>query len=136
MLHPYQVTSDQYNGYVGAMRVITSDAMMPHPSWLVAFLVFPICGFLQTSLRHSTALAVERTDDQIAIAADSRVTEGNDNIVANTCKIRSAGKWYFALNGTASTKNVDVFSVVGTILRRRGDIAGRSKLIVDSLTLC
>lgn len=77
---------------------------MPHPSWLIAFLVPSFCGFSQTSIRHGTALAVERTNDQIAVAADSRVVDGNDSITADMCKIRSAGRWHFTLNGLASTE--------------------------------
>jgi hypothetical protein len=107
---------------------------MPNPSWLIAFLVSSICGFSQTSIRHGTALAVERTDDQIAVAADSRVVDGNDNVMPDMCKIRSAGKWHFALNGMASTGKTDFFSVVERILRQRGGIAGRSEAIIRSMT--
>jgi hypothetical protein len=103
-------------------------------SWLIVFLVPSIYGFAQTSIRHGTALAVERTDDLIAVAADSRVTDGNDIIKPEMCKIRSAGKWHFALNGLASTKGIDVFSVVEKILRHDGGIAGRSEAIIHSLT--
>jgi hypothetical protein len=107
---------------------------MSYPSWLIAFLVPSICGFSQTLIRHGTAIAVERTDDQIAIAADSRVVDENNKIMPDTCKIRSAGEWYFTLNGMASTKELDLFAIVEAILRQQGDIADRSEAIVRSLT--
>jgi hypothetical protein len=121
--------------FIEPVRAIThARAPMFHPFWLIAFLIPSISGFSQTSIRHGTAIAIERTDDQIVIAADSRVVDGDGIIRADTCKIRNAGKWYFALNGLASTKGVDVFSVVGTILRQEGGIAGRSEAIIHSLT--
>lgn len=107
---------------------------MPHPSWLIGFVVFTTYAFSQSLFHHGTSIAIVRTDNVIAVASDSRVVDGNDKPLPDTCKIRSAGKWYLSLNGMASTQAIDVFSIVGRILRRQGDIAHKSTAIIDSLT--
>jgi hypothetical protein len=75
-----------------------------------------------------------RTGGEIVIASDSRAVDGNGKHLPDTCKIRSAGKWHLSLNGMASTRAIDVFSIVGGILRHQGDISDSSTAIVKSLT--
>jgi hypothetical protein len=104
------------------------------PKWLIGFLMLSICAFSQNSFRHGTSIAIERTDEQIVIATDSRAIDENGKRLPDTCKIRTAGKWHLSLNGMASTKGIDVFFVVGKLLRHSGDIDDRSTAIVNSLT--
>jgi len=107
---------------------------MPHRSWLIGLFVLTSHAFPQNSFHRGTSIAIVRTEKEIVIASDSRAVDGNGKLLPDTCKIRSAGKWHLSLNGMASNRAADVFSIVGRILRRPGDIADRSTAIVNSLT--
>jgi len=107
---------------------------MPHRSWLIGLFVLTSHAFPQNSFHRGTSIAIVRTEKEIVIASDSRAVDGNGKLLPDTCKIRSAGKWQLSLNGMASNRAADVFSIVGRILRRPGDIADRSTAIVNSLT--
>ena len=103
-----------------------------NPSWLIGLFV-AVYAFPQSSFRHGTSIAIVRTETEIAIASDSRAVDGSGNRLPDTCKIIKAGRWYFSLNGMASTPGIDVFSIVGKILRHQGDMADRSTAIINLL---
>ena len=107
---------------------------MPPSSWLIGFVTFTTYAFPQSPFPHGTSIAIVRTDREIVVASDSSVVDGSGKRLPDTCKIKSVSKWYFSLNGMASSQAVDVFSVVGEILSHKGDIADGSIAIVNSLT--
>jgi hypothetical protein len=89
--------------------------LIASPFWLLVFYIVPVCCNAQ-NLSHGTSIAVIRDDIQIVIAADSRAVDDNDHILADTCKIRSAGVWHFTLNGAVTARGMDAFQIVEAIL--------------------
>src|SRR5437868_2068313 len=98
---------------------------MPNPRWLVGFLMHGTLVFAQSST-HGTAVALVRTNEELVVAADSRVTNERRERKPDTCKIlKSSGKIYFSLIGQANAGDDDFRLLINGLLRSRGELGTR-----------
>jgi hypothetical protein len=105
---------------------------MPNRRWLSALYFFPLLAAPQ-DMSHGTALAIVRTNEEIVVAADSRVTDENRAVLPDTCKIRRSGGLYFSAFGQVSWRKVDFIQVVDKSLSASKSLAERMKTIKDDL---
>jgi hypothetical protein len=88
----------------------------------------------------ATSLAVIRTEKEIVIAADSRVTSiASESSLPDMCKVRQTGNAIAAFVGLVSCtsgRGVSAFDAVGTVdavLDERGTLAGKAEKIRATL---
>lgn len=96
----------------------------------VLLLMVPARALAQ-EFSHGTSIAIVRTDDEIVIAADSRVVDGLGRLQPDTCKIGSAGNWHFAMFGLGSVKGTGIFHLVKNSLMNAGGISAQLQNVFD-----
>ena len=88
--------------------------------------VLSLCCLAATPvISHGTAIAAIRVPAELVIAADSRVVDGLNRRLPDECKIRVIHDTAFTAHGisTDSETGLDLFRIVSSILRGRGDLA-------------
>ena len=96
----------------------------------VFLFMVPVCALAQ-QLSHGTSIAIVRTDDEIVIAADSRVVDGLGRPQPDICKIGSAGNWHFAMFGLGGVKGTSLFPLVKNSLVKAGGINEQLQNVFD-----
>ena len=89
----------------------------------------------------ATSLAVIRTDKEIVIAADSRITNiSSEDRLPDICKVRQTGNAIAAFVGLVSSssgRHATSFDAVGTVdgvLDARGTLAGKAEKVREELS--
>jgi hypothetical protein len=94
-------------------------------AWIISIFLFPLATDQTAS---ATAIAIIRTTQELAIAADSLAVDGTGSRMENNeCKIREVGGVLFAVNGLAAEKNsgLDVLALAMETFRGGGSLSER-----------
>jgi len=94
------------------------------------------CAWPADTSRHGTALAALRDNDEVAIAADSRVLDRLGMRVPDACKLRVVDDTVVAVHGLATDEaaEFDLFAIAVESLAHRADLGAAVRSIAARAT--